>query len=54
MLTDITEHQVEVLATENVMTPELQAAFRKVLDQKKPDQQTAVRNRVTPERTQRH
>jgi len=34
MLTDITEHQVEVLATENVMTPELQAAFRKVLDQK--------------------
>ena len=34
MLTDITEHQVEVLATENVMTPELQAAFRRVLDQK--------------------
>ena len=34
MLTDITEHQVEVLATENVMTPELQDAFRKVLDQK--------------------
>ena len=34
MLTDITEHQVEVLATENVVTPELQAAFRRVLDQK--------------------
>jgi hypothetical protein len=34
MLTDITEHQVQVLATENVMTPELQASFRKVLDQK--------------------
>jgi hypothetical protein len=34
MLTDITEHQVEVLATENVMTPEMQAAFRRVLDQK--------------------
>jgi predicted nucleic acid-binding Zn-ribbon protein len=34
MLTDITEHQVEVLGTENVMTPELQAAFRRVLDQK--------------------
>lgn len=34
MLTDITQHQVEVLATENVMTPELQAAFRRVLDQK--------------------
>jgi hypothetical protein len=34
MLTDITEHQVEILATENVMTPELQAAFRRVLDQK--------------------
>jgi hypothetical protein len=34
MLTDITEHQVEVLATENVMTPELQAAFRRVLEQK--------------------
>ncbi len=34
MLTDITEHQVEVLATENVMTPELQTAFRRVLDQK--------------------
>lgn len=34
MLTDITDHQVEVLAAENVMTPELQAAFRKVLDQK--------------------
>jgi hypothetical protein len=34
MLTDITEHQVEVLSVENVMTPELQAAFRKVLDQK--------------------
>ncbi|HKW17157.1 MAG TPA: hypothetical protein VJO35_06600 [Terriglobales bacterium] len=34
MLTDITEHQVEVLATENAMTAELQAAFRRVLDQK--------------------
>jgi hypothetical protein len=34
MLTDITQHQVEVLATENVMTPELQAAFRRVLEQK--------------------
>jgi hypothetical protein len=34
MLTDITQHQVEILATENVMTPELQAAFRRVLDQK--------------------
>jgi hypothetical protein len=34
MLTDITDHQVEVLATENVVTPELQAAFRRVLDQK--------------------
>jgi hypothetical protein len=34
MLTDITDHQVEVLATENVMTPELQAAFRRVLEQK--------------------
>jgi hypothetical protein len=34
MLSDITEHQVEVLATENVMTPELQAAFRRVLEQK--------------------
>ncbi len=34
MLTDITEHQVEVLAVENVMTPEIQAAFRRVLDQK--------------------
>jgi len=34
MLTDITEHQVEVLSVENAMTPELQAAFRKVLDQK--------------------
>lgn len=34
MLTDITEHQVELLAVENVMTPELQAAFRRVLDQK--------------------
>jgi hypothetical protein len=34
MLTDITDHQVQVLATENVMTPELQASFRKVLDQK--------------------
>jgi hypothetical protein len=34
MLTDITEHQVEVLSVENAMTPDLQAAFRKVLDQK--------------------
>jgi hypothetical protein len=34
MLTDITQHQVEVLTTENVMTPELQVAFRRVLDQK--------------------
>lgn len=34
MLADITDHQVEVLAAENVVTPELQAAFRKVLDQK--------------------
>jgi hypothetical protein len=34
MLTDITEHQVEILATENVVTPEVQAAFRRVLDQK--------------------
>jgi hypothetical protein len=34
MLTDITEHQVEVLAVENVMTPEIQAAFRRVLEQK--------------------
>jgi flagellin-like hook-associated protein FlgL len=34
MLTDITEHQVEILATENATTPELQAAFRRVLDQK--------------------
>lgn len=34
MLTDLTEHQVEVLSVENAMTPELQAAFRKVLDQK--------------------
>ncbi|HZR66407.1 MAG TPA: hypothetical protein VFA85_14770 [Terriglobales bacterium] len=34
MLTDITDHQVEVLAVENVMTPEIQAAFRRVLDQK--------------------
>lgn len=34
MLTDITEHQVELLAVENVMTPDLQAAFRRVLEQK--------------------
>jgi hypothetical protein len=34
MLTDLTEHQVEVLAVENRVTPELQAAFRRVLDQK--------------------
>ena len=34
MLTDLTEHQVEVIAVENHVTPELQAAFRRVLDQK--------------------
>jgi hypothetical protein len=34
MLTDLTEHQVEILAVENRVTPELQAAFRRVLDQK--------------------
>jgi len=34
LLTDITEHQVEVLGTEKVLTPELEAAFRRVLDQK--------------------
>ena len=34
MLTDITDQQVEVLSVENLMTPELQAAFRRVLDQK--------------------
>jgi len=34
MLTDLTEHQVEVLSVENALTPDLQAAFRKVLDQK--------------------
>jgi hypothetical protein len=34
MLTDITDHQVEVLAAENVMTPELQSAMRRVLEQK--------------------
>ncbi|HZQ19151.1 MAG TPA: hypothetical protein VFA90_10540 [Terriglobales bacterium] len=34
MLTDITERQVEVLATENAMTTEMQAAFRRVLEQK--------------------
>ena len=34
LLTDLTEHQVEVLAVENHVTPELQAAFRRVLDQK--------------------
>ena len=49
MLTDITEHQVEVLAVENVMTPEIQAAFRRVLDQKiqisKLQSQTATRQK---------
>jgi len=34
LLTDVTERQVEVLGTENVLTPELRAAFRRVLDQK--------------------
>jgi len=34
MLTDLTDHQVEVLIAENNITPELQAAFRRVLDQK--------------------
>jgi hypothetical protein len=34
MLTDITQHEFEVFVTENVITPELQAAFRRVLDQK--------------------
>jgi hypothetical protein len=33
-LTDLTDHQVEVLVAENNITPELQAAFRSVLDQK--------------------
>lgn len=33
-LTDLTEHQAEVLVAENNVTPELQAAFRRVLDQK--------------------
>ena len=33
-LTDLTDHQVEVLVAENNITPELQAAFRRVLDQK--------------------
>jgi hypothetical protein len=33
-LTDLTDHQVEVLVAENNITPELQAAFRQVLDQK--------------------
>ena len=49
MLTDITEHQVEVLATENVVTPDLQAAFRRVLDQKneisKLQSQTTIRQK---------
>jgi hypothetical protein len=49
MLTDITEHQVEVLAVENIMTPEIQAAFRRVLDQKnqigKLQSQTATRQK---------
>jgi hypothetical protein len=34
MLTDITENQIQVLAVENAMTPEIQAAFRRVIDQK--------------------
>jgi hypothetical protein len=34
MLTDITQHQIDLLATENLMTPDLQAAFRRVIDQK--------------------
>jgi chromosome segregation ATPase len=34
MLTDLTDHQVEILSAENNITPELQAAFRRVLDQK--------------------
>ena len=33
-LTDLTDHQVDVLVAENNITPELQAAFRSVLDQK--------------------
>ena len=33
-LTDLTDHQVEVLVAEGNITPELQAVFRKVLDQK--------------------
>jgi len=33
-LSDLTDHQVEVLVAENNITPELQAAFRRVLDQK--------------------
>ena len=33
-LTDLTDHQVELLVAENNVTPELQAAFRRVLDQK--------------------
>jgi hypothetical protein len=34
MLTDLTQDQVQVLAVENRVTPELQQAFRQVLDQK--------------------
>ncbi len=34
MLTDITENQIQVLAVQNAMTSELQAAFRRVIEQK--------------------
>jgi len=33
-LTDLTEHQVQLLSVENRMTPALEAAFRRVLEQK--------------------
>jgi hypothetical protein len=33
-LTDLTDNQIDVLSVQNRMTPELQAAFRRVLDQK--------------------
>ena len=33
-LTDLTDNQIDALSVENRMTPELQAAFRRVLDQK--------------------
>src|SRR5262249_39385301 len=33
MLTDLTQDQVQILAVENRATPELQQAFRQVLDQ---------------------